>query len=225
MLNIKNLNFAFGDHVIYHDMSLGFESGKITGVLGENGVGKTTLFRIMSKIYNPKSGSLVYNDSTLEKGDLSFLPTDPYFYPYMNGREYLKLVLPVQHRKRHNILNPFDLPLDDLVETYSTGMKKKLAFMGVLSQERDILILDEPFNGVDLQSNELLKLMIQKIKVKKTIIVSSHIISTLTDICDSIYYIGKDQFCQKYNRDQFHQIYEMINMKSEEKLKRFDIYK
>jgi len=84
--------------------------------------------------------------------------------------------------------NIFDLPMNQYANNFSTGMKKKLALTGILIQKNDFFILDEPFNGVDIQSNMLITEIIRKIRaLGKTVIISSHIFSTLKDTCDHIY--------------------------------------
>jgi len=84
--------------------------------------------------------------------------------------------------------NIFKLPLGEYATTYSTGMKKKLALIAILLQKNDVYILDEPFNGVDIQSNILISAIIEKLKTKgKTVIISSHIFSTLSETCDQIF--------------------------------------
>ncbi|MGB0431535.1 MAG: AAA family ATPase, partial [Bacteroidia bacterium] len=95
----------------------------------------------------------------------------------------------------------FELPLNKMVDEYSTGMKKKLALMGVIALDKPILMLDEPFNGVDLESNEKIKLVLKRLQENgKTIIVTSHILETLTDICHqiSVLYEGKIELTSKH---------------------------
>ena len=98
----------------------------------------------------------------------------------------------------------FDLPLDDLIDTYSTGMKKKLAFLGVMALDRPILILDEPFNGVDVESNEKIFQILERVKEQgKIILLSSHILSSLTNICDKISFLKEGAIFKTYRREEF----------------------
>jgi len=99
------------------------------------------------------------------------------------------------------------LPLDQYAIIYSTGMKKKLAMIGVLMQQNDIFILDEPFNGVDIQSNIIITEIIQKLKsLGKTIVISSHIFSTLSDTCDEIHLLKEGKFVRKVFKDEFEKL-------------------
>jgi len=134
---------------------------------------------------------------------MTFLSAEEFFYSFITGREYLAL-----------FYNPqFDveqwsglakLPLDQLIDEYSTGMKKKLALMGVIKQNKPIIILDEPFNGLDIEMCRLLHLILMQLKDKgKTIIISSHIIETLTKLCDYIYYLSDGTIKSTCNKANF----------------------
>jgi ABC-2 type transport system ATP-binding protein len=202
MLQINDLHFSIGSQPILQGLSGTFETGKIYGILGKNGAGKTTLFRSIFGFYKPQQGYIHFQGKALEKKQMSFLETENYLYPYMRGMEYLQLIRNDQAliQKWNNI---FNLPLDQLSQEYSTGMKKKLAFMGLLIQDRDIILLDEPFNGVDLESNEKMMTIVQKLKEDKNILVSSHILSTLSDISDQIWVLDEGRFVQKIDRPDF----------------------
>lgn len=202
MLQLHNLHFSIGSNPILQGVEASFAPGKIYGILGKNGAGKTTLFRSIFGFYKLQRGQIRFENKPLEKKQMAFLETENYLYPYMRGEEYLQLIKndPVLIQRWNKI---FDLPLHQLSQEYSTGMKKKLAFMGVLLQDRDILLLDEPFNGVDLESNEKMMSIIQKLKDQKTILVSSHILSTLSEISDHIFVLDKGKFVQKVDRPGF----------------------
>lgn len=100
--------------------------------------------------------------------------------------------------------NIFDLPLNQYAATYSTGMKKKLALMAILIQENKVLILDEPFNGVDIHSNIIITEIIHRLKLlNKTILISSHIFSTLNSTCDEIHLLRNGTFIKKVLKEEF----------------------
>ncbi len=205
MLNIKNLQFAFGQKVIYENLNLTFPKSSITGLIGRNGVGKTTLFRILTNMYRNQGGEITFNGETLTANMISFLPTDPYFYPYMKGSEYLDIVAcgPAELMQSRIFASQVDLPLDDLIDNYSTGMRKKIAFAAIFAQSRPIVILDEPYNGVDLESNEAIKYIIHHFAKDRVVILSSHILSTITDISDKIYHIQDASTVTSVLKNQF----------------------
>lgn len=208
MLKIESLSHRFGSKVIFENVNLEFTPGKIYGVVGANGVGKTTLFRVMAHQYKSQEGKLIWQDNTLLRKDISFLPTDPYFYPYMNGREYLSIVLTEtdQLTKAIGMSKSLNLNLDQIVDTYSTGMKKKLAFIAIYIQNRPISIYDEPFNGVDLESNELLCSYLNKQREDKITLLSSHILSMLDEVCDEILHIEEGYKITRYLPAQYHDL-------------------
>ena len=90
MLSFKSISFRFGKKSIFEDINLNFEYGKTYGIIGSNGVGKTTLFRSISRLYALSDGKILLNDEEVKSSQVSFLPTDPFFYPYMRGNEYFK---------------------------------------------------------------------------------------------------------------------------------------
>ncbi len=127
----------------------------------------------------------------------------------VTGMEYLRLMCNARHVGIDNIeeKNVFDLPLNRYADAYSTGMKKKLALTAILIQGNEIFILDEPFNGVDIHSNALILEVIQKLKeLKKVVILSSHIFSTLDQICDTLHYLKDGKIEVSALKGEFEQI-------------------
>jgi len=191
MLVFNSITFHFGKTPIFEDISMNFENGKTYGIVGANGVGKTTLFRSISGLYQLNKGQILLDYKPINSTKVSFLPTDPFFYPYMKGLEYFKIIHQNEDQLQDSIklAETLNVPLDHLVDTYSTGMKKKLAFVARYSQNKAVSIYDEPFNGVDLESNEVLLKLLQKKKEQKITLVSSHILSMLYEVCDEIIHI------------------------------------
>lgn len=201
MLKIENLHFSYGAQPILENVQLELETGKIYGILGRNGAGKTTLFRNISGMLSPQSGKISFDGYRIKKNDLSFLETSNYFYSYMRAEEYLSLVVPDTNYQE--LADLFQLPLNELVDEYSTGMKKKLALIACILQNRTIMLLDEPYNGVDLMSNEIIYQVLERIKSKKLIILSSHILNTLTTSCDEIIVLDQSKIKQRIQRNHF----------------------
>lgn len=204
MIRIEKLNKSYGTKKVLTDIDLEFSEGGVYGIVGENGAGKTTLFKCIAGL--EQFNGTIYTDHSPLKDVLGFLPTDPIFLSHITGWEYLKLFCVARGVKTENFeeQNIFDLPLNEYAANYSTGMKKKLAIMAVLLQQNKVFILDEPFNGVDIQSNIIISALIKKLKSKgKTILISSHIFSTLKETCDHIYYVQKGKIAKQVNPEQF----------------------
>lgn len=205
MLEIKDLQFGYGGQLVLKDLSLQVSTGTIHGILGTNGAGKTSLFRCLYGLQTPATGTIRWEEAPLHFRQIAFLETHNYFYTYLSGREYLGLCTPVSGSFPIADWNRiFQLPLDHLVDTYSTGMKKQLAFLGILAQDRPILILDEPFNGLDLESAEKLSIILQELKKKgKTVLIASHILETLTRNCDRISHLSEGRIRRTHEAKDF----------------------
>jgi len=204
MIVIHKLSKSFGSNSVLSDINISFEAGKVYGIIGENGSGKTTLFRCISGLENFEGA--ISSTFDLLKNHMGFLQTEPFFFSKITGREYLQLFCNARDIKNIDFEknNVFGLPLDRYAKTYSTGMKKKLALMAILLQKNEVIILDEPFNGVDIQSNMLIVEIIHKLKsLKKTVIISSHIFSTLHDTCDEIHRLKQGVFVEKILKQDF----------------------
>ena len=209
MIHIKQLSKAYGNKQVLKAINLQLEAGKIYGVVGENGAGKTTLFRCLAG-FEDCDGTIDALFSPL-KDHLGFLPTNPIFMSRITGWEYLKLLSIARNIATENFeeKNIFDLPLHQYAETYSTGMKKKLALLGILLQKNDVFILDEPFNGVDIHSNMIITDILQQLKeLNKTVLLSSHIFSTLQATCDEIHLLKEGVFVKSVGRADFQQLEE-----------------
>lgn len=204
MIEITGLSKSYGNKQVLGNISLRFEAGKVYGIVGENGAGKTTLFRCIAGLEEYRG--IIRSEKTPLKNHLGLLLTEPYFFSRITGREYLRLLCNAREKELQDIesKNIFDLPLHQYAVTYSTGMKKKLALTAILLQENDYFILDEPFNGVDIQSNILITEIIHKLKaLNKTVLISSHIFSTLSDTCDEIHLLQEGTFTRTARREEF----------------------
>lgn len=207
MIAIRNLTMTYGEKKVLNNLNIEFAKGKVYGIVGENGAGKTTFFRCIA-------GLEVYDGeirSTLNpiKNYLGLLLTEPFFFRNITGKEYIQLLCNARNIKIPDIesRNIFDLPLNQYASRYSTGMKKKLALMAILLQSNEYFILDEPFNGVDIQSNILITELIHKLKaLNKTVLISSHIFSTLSDTCNEIHLLSKGSFIKSVQKEEFHSL-------------------
>lgn len=207
MIEIKALHKSFGKNNVLKDINLTFKPGEVHGIVGENGAGKSTLFNCIAG-FEKHQGSISYSEGNL-KNVTGFLNTDPHFLSRLTGQEYLQLFCNARNIDTSDLRqkNIFDLPLNRFADTYSTGMKKKLALTAILLQKNDIFILDEPFNGVDIQSNIVIKEIILKLKsLQKIVIISSHIFSTLNETCDFLHHLKEGKIVKSATKNEFNEI-------------------
>ena len=220
MLEVGQLSFSYGKKKVLRKLDLSFAAGEIHGILGMNGAGKTTLFNVLYGFLTPKDGQIMASGNATQDHPIAYLETRNYFYPYLTGQEYLELLSLGQSNysiKHWNQL--FELPLDQIIDEYSTGMKKKLAFLGVLALDRPILMLDEPFNGVDVESNEKIYQILERIRGQgKLVILSSHIIGGLTRICDRISYLNQGIIQRTYLQEDFPELEEELREQVRQKI-------
>lgn len=206
MLEIKNLSVSFKDKDVLQSLNLEIEEGIIVGILGKNGAGKTTLFESLyqSQKY---SGEILWKKQKLLRENISYLETENYFYPYITGREYLSYFAKDKLPKTIELAEKFQLPLEKYVQYYSSGMKKKLALIGMLMLDKPINILDEPFNGVDFEGVHLLYDIIRELKQSnKIVMISSHIIETLFHTCDRIVTLENGLISNIFEKSDFEKL-------------------
>lgn len=205
MIILEDLCISYNKLEVIKALNLAIPSGTIHGLVGLNGSGKTTLLSSLFGLKQIDSGVINFNGLPLTRKDIGYLETVNYFYSRTTGREYLKLFCISNEAfdiEKWNAL--FNLPLDNYIESYSTGMKKKLAFMGVVALDTPVFLLDEPFNGIDLETLQKFKLIILALREKgKTVIITSHILESLTAICDAISYLNEKRIQATFDKTSY----------------------
>ncbi|MGB5988527.1 MAG: ATP-binding cassette domain-containing protein [Marinifilaceae bacterium] len=206
MINIQNLSKSFGKQLVLNNINIEYKDNGIYGLVGFNGAGKTTFFKCIMGLLQHE-GSIAYNKEL----NIGYLPTDMFMYPKITGLEYIEFCMSARKISFDKTAltdwnKLMQLPLDKYAQDYSTGMKKKLALLAIILQSNDILILDEPFNGLDLTTNLFLVDILQEMKkAGKIILISSHILQTLKDICDSIEVLDNRNISH-YNKKQYSEL-------------------
>lgn len=198
-IQLKNISKSYKDTIILKDINITFESGKIYGFIGRNGSGKSVLLKMICGFYNPTSGEILFDDVNVIK-EKKFPPNTraliekPNFIPDLTGYENLELLASIQNKigKEEIIKALDDVNLLDeknkKYSKYSLGMKQKLGIAQVLMENPDIIILDEPFNGIEDNTAEKLRILLKKLASKdKIIIIASHIKEDVENLCDIIY--------------------------------------
>lgn len=222
MLTVDHLYVAYQkDCPVLDHLSVSLEKGKVHGIVGLNGAGKTTLLNTIYGFVRPLEGRVLYEEAPCRRSSLAFLEAENYFYPNMTGEEYLALFPNRNGTFDSEVFNRlFPLPLHEEIENYSTGMRKRLAILAVLKLDKEILILDEPFNGLDLETSHLFSLLIELLRKKgKTILITSHIYETLTACCDWIHYLEKGKIEHSYMPEEYPCLRDKLHQTIEKKAK------
>ena len=208
MLAIKQLEVGYRDKLVIKGLNMDIAEGSVHGILGMNGAGKTTLFNTLYGYVPKQTGQCLWKEKALSRAEIGYLETNSFFYPLQTGREYLQLCAwqrPDFPFEQWNAI--FRLPLDQYIDTYSTGMRQKLSLLGLLAGDFPVLLLDEPFNGLDLESAELLYQLLEELKSQhKCILMSSHIVETVSRSCDRVSYLRDGRIQRDFERSEFQEM-------------------
>lgn len=213
-ISVKNVSKKFKEIEVLSNVTCSFESGHIYGLYGRNGSGKSVLLKLLCGFYVPTSGEILYNGEVLDirkkfPQDLRALIENPSFFPDETGFENLNILAKIQNKiGSKEILVALDIvnllpEKDKKYRAYSLGMKQKLGIAQVIMENPQIMIFDEPFNGIE---RETVAKIIQYLKIEaskgKCILVSSHIMEDLQFLTSEIYYFdaGKIYERQAYEK-------------------------
>jgi len=202
MLRIENLTKTYGDKTAVDDLTLTIAPGEICGFIGHNGAGKTTTIKAVCGLIQYDSGE-IYVDGISIKEDLitcksriAYIPDNPDLYEFLSGIKYLNFIadvfsIPVGVRQEriHKYAEIFELTEDlaQSVSAYSHGMKQKLAIISALIHEPRLMLLDEPFVGLDPKAARALKIIMREIcDGGGAIFFSTHILEVAEKLCDNV---------------------------------------
>jgi ABC-2 type transport system ATP-binding protein len=206
---IESVTKSFGDKTALDQFSWSLPRGQISGLLGPNGAGKTTLFRLLMGILKPSQGTIsiaghdCFEDRVKVKRLVGFLPDEPVFYSYLSGAEMLELSAGMHGlnvEKAMIRLIPLIVRLgmaeamSNYADDYSRGMKKKLGLLLALLHEPPLLVLDEPTNGLDVESTRLFfDLMREQAEAGTTIVFSTHLMDQVERLCSHVAIIARGE--------------------------------
>lgn len=209
MISIKNLKKSYNAKLAVADISLEVPRGAVFGFLGPNGAGKTTTLRILMGLLQPDSGQVLIDgidvavDPVEIRSRVGYLPDEIFLYDYLTGYQFLDFVADVHQleqdgRKQRieELLAQFGLSdvADEYTANYSFGMKKKIALASIIIHSPKLLILDEPFNGLDPQATrDFRKLLDKMVKNDATIIFSSHVLEVVEKLVTHVGIIANGQ--------------------------------
>jgi len=218
LVEIEGVTKTFGYKVALKDISFSVPSGQICGLLGPNGAGKTTLFRLLMGILKATEGRLTidrrdaFEDRVETKRLIGFLPDEPVFYSYLSGHEVLELSaamhgldVPEAMNRIAPVMSKLRLTEDihAYAEDYSRGMKKKLGLLLAMLHQPKLLVLDEPTNGLDVESTHLFyDLVFETASQGTTVLFSTHLMDHVARLCSHVVIINEGTLVAKGSLDE-----------------------
>ena len=218
MLNIEHLTKSYGGKAAVNDLSLHIAPGEIYGFIGHNGAGKTTTLKCAVGILRFESGSVtVDGDSILEqpvkcKSKLAYIPDNPDLYDYMSGIKYLNFIgdifaIPAETRqeriRKYADLLELTQDLAQPISAYSHGMRQKLAVISAWMHEPKLIVMDEPFVGLDPKASHLLKgMMREHCDAGGAIFFSTHVLEVAEKLCDKVAIIKQGRLVKAGTMDE-----------------------
>ena len=201
-LEIKNLNKSYGKKEVLKNINFTFEEGKIYGLLGRNGAGKTTFFNALNEDIKIDSGECFLDNKKLETSDIGYVVSTPQVPEFLTGREFLQFYLDINKDNIKDLkdidyyfdlvkLNKEDQNL--LLKDYSHGMKNKIQMLINIISNPKIILLDEPLTSLDIVVQEEMKKLFKSYKKGHIIIFSTHILELAVDLCDEIVILNNKQ--------------------------------
>lgn len=202
MLKISHLTKSFGDKIAVDNLTLHIHPGEIYGFIGHNGAGKTTTLKSVVGILQFDDGEIAINGVNIKeyplesKKDLAYIPDNPDLYDFMTGIQYLNFVADIfkidQKVRTERITKYADMfeirkDLAEAISSYSHGMKQKLAIISALIHEPKLLVMDEPFVGLDPKASHSLKVIMREICDNGgAIFFSTHVLEVAEKLCDMV---------------------------------------
>ena len=209
LVECKNINKSFGNKRILKDINIKIERGKIIGLLGKNGMGKSTLIKLINDLLTPDSGSVLINGKPISiesKKIISYLPERTYLDKSMSVKEVIKYFKDFydnfDEEKALKLLKDLDLNVDDRLTKMSKGMQEKVQLVLVMSRNADLYILDEPLGGVDPATRDyILDTILSNFNEGASVIISTHLISDIEKILDEVIFIDKGKIILQSSAD------------------------
>ena len=218
MIEIKNLTKSYGDKKAVDDISFNVNDGEIFAFIGHNGAGKTTTIKSIVGINDFDSGDILINGKSIKqkpmecKKEIAYVPDNPDLYENMKAINYINFICDMydtseEVRKENTIkyAKMFEIEdkLNDTISTFSHGMKQKIALISALVHEPKILIMDEPFVGLDPKAVfDMKNTMKEMCKEGKTIFFSTHILDVAEKLCDRVAIIKEGKIVKVGNMDE-----------------------
>lgn len=223
-LTIENLGIRRGDLDVIRDCDHVFGAGAVHGVVGHNGAGKTTLFETMFGFLVPASGAILLDGRPLARADVAYLPADLRLYDGITGEELLRCFsgssgLPELARSYARAL---DVPLGSLIDAYSFGTHRKLGLVAVATLDRPVLLLDEPFEALDVVSRRVVRHILRAEADRGRIVIySAHELEALPSFSDRVSLLRGGHFVGVYPTQSMADLESLLTRDVNERLRAF----
>ena len=210
ILKCINVNKEFDNKKILKDINLTITSGKIIGLLGKNGTGKSTLIKLINDLLTPTTGQILINGKEIgidSKKTISYLPERTYLDKSMSIDKVIEFFEDFydnfDSKKARKLLKDFDLDTKQKLSKMSKGMQEKLQLVLVMSRKADLYILDEPLGGVDPATRDyILDTILTNFNEGASVIISTHLIADIERILDEVIFIDKGKIILHSNSDE-----------------------
>lgn len=218
LIEIRNLTKSFGSKKAVDDLSIAIQAGEIYGFIGHNGAGKTTTLKSLVGILQFDEGEILIDGCSIQKDPIAckkkiaYIPDNPDLYDFMTGIKYLNFIADiyqmeeaVRNERIQKYADLFEITEDlgQAIAAYSHGMKQKLAIIAAWIHEPKIIIMDEPFVGLDPKASHLLKGMMREVCDKGgAIFFSTHVLEVAEKLCDKVAIIKGGQLIRSGTMEQ-----------------------
>ena len=210
LLEVKNINKTFDNKEILKDVNFSIPNGKIVGLLGKNGAGKTTIIKLINDLLTPTSGEILVNGKNIgveSKKVISYLPERTYLNKQMRVSEVIDYFSDFYDNfdaeKAKKLLKDLDLDINQRLTKMSKGMQEKVQLVLVMSRNADLYILDEPLGGVDPATRDyILDTILSNFNEEASVIISTHLISDIETILDEVIFIDKGKIILQSDADK-----------------------
>lgn len=209
MIEIKNVTKKYGDNTALKDVSFNVNDGEIFAFIGHNGAGKTTLIKAIMGIHEFDGGDILINGKSIKKNpvackkEMAYVPDNPELYENMKAINFINFIcdmyeidLETREKNIQKYAKMFEIEnnLNDTINSFSHGMKQKIALIAALAHDPKILIMDEPFVGLDPKAVfDVKEVMNEMVKEGKTIFFSTHILDVAEKLCSKVAIIKKGE--------------------------------
>ena len=210
LVKIEKVNKYYGTKHVLKDVNLTISKGKIIGLLGKNGTGKSTLIKLINDLLTPDSGTILVNGKSIgieSKKVISFLPERTYLDKTMTVNKVIEFFEDFyddfDSKKARKLLKDLDLDSTQKLSKMSKGMQEKVQLVLVMSRKAELYILDEPLGGVDPATRDyILDTILSNFNEGASVIISTHLISDIERILDEVIFIDKGKIILQSNSDE-----------------------